>query len=56
LNCYGPTENVDDENINSFYDTLERTFDALPKNYKILIVGNLNTQVNLVEKHNFDKQ
>ncbi|KAL4083725.1 hypothetical protein QTP88_029041 [Uroleucon formosanum] len=45
LNCYAPTENADDEEKNSFYDTLERTFDSLPKNSIKLIVGDLNAQV-----------
>jgi hypothetical protein len=45
LNCYAPTENADDEEKNSFYDTLEATFDALPKNCIRLIVGDLNAQV-----------
>lgn len=30
---------------NSFYDTLERTFDSLPKNSIKLIVEDLNAQV-----------
>ncbi|XP_060846523.1 craniofacial development protein 2-like [Rhopalosiphum padi] len=45
LNCYAPTENADDEEKNSFYDTLEATFDVLPKNCIRLIVGDLNAQV-----------
>jgi hypothetical protein len=40
LNCY-----ADDEEKNSFYDTLEATFDLLPKNCIRLIVGNLNAQI-----------
>jgi hypothetical protein len=45
LNCYAPTENADDEENNSFYDTLEANFDVLPKSCIRLIVGDLNAQV-----------
>ncbi|XP_015376954.1 PREDICTED: uncharacterized protein LOC107171242 [Diuraphis noxia] len=45
LNCIAPTENADDEEKNSFYNTLEATFDVLPKNFIRLIVGDLNAQV-----------
>jgi len=45
LNCYAPTENADEDEKNNFYDTLEATFDALPKNCIRLIVGDLNAQV-----------
>jgi|UniRef100_A0A2S2QRZ9 hypothetical protein len=45
LNCYAPTENADDEEKNSFHDTLETTFDALPKNCIMLTIRDLNTQV-----------
>lgn len=47
INCYEPTENADDEEKNTFYDTLERTFDALPKNCLRLIVGDLNAQIGI---------
>jgi len=42
LNCYALTENADDEEKNRFYDTLERTYDVLPKNCISLIIGDLN--------------
>lgn len=32
LSCYALTENVDDKKKNGFYNTLERIFNALPKN------------------------
>lgn len=46
LNCYGLTENVDDKQKNGFYDSLEKIYDTLIKNYK-LIVDDLNAEIGL---------
>jgi len=44
LNCYAPTEEAGEEEKNTFYDNLERTFDSLSYCIK-LIVGDKNAQI-----------
>jgi len=39
---YAPTETADEEKKNSFYDSLESTYDSLPNHCVKIIMGDLN--------------
>ncbi|XP_008178175.1 craniofacial development protein 2-like [Acyrthosiphon pisum] len=45
INCYAPTESAENNTKDDFYDSLERTFDKLPRNCITIIVGDLNVEV-----------
>jgi len=45
INCHVPTELADNKTKDDFYDSLERTFDNLPRNCILIMVGDLNAHV-----------
>lgn len=49
INCYAPTESADYNTKDEFYDSLERTFDSIPRNCIQIMVGDLNAQVGCEE-------
>jgi hypothetical protein len=51
INAHGPTEDKADEIKDDFYQTLENTYNALPQNDIIFIVGDLNARIGKEEIH-----
>ncbi|XP_015370947.1 PREDICTED: craniofacial development protein 2-like [Diuraphis noxia] len=45
INCYAPTESVDEDLKDAFYETLERIFNCIPAYYIKIVLGDMNTQV-----------
>jgi hypothetical protein len=42
MNAYAPTEELDDDDKDQFYQTMERAYDSIP-NYDIkMVIGDLN--------------
>jgi len=45
INVYAPTEKADIERKQEFYDQLEDTFNKIPKQDRLIILGDFNAQI-----------
>lgn len=45
INCHAPTEEKSDEEKESFYDLLSRTYDKCPKHDIKIVIGDMNAQI-----------
>ena len=48
LTCYAPTEAVDEEEKDVFYDQLQSAIDAIPFHDVLLVIGDLNARTGSV--------
>lgn len=49
-NVYAPTEEAEDESVESFYDTLHRECERVPKHDLLVILGDFNARIGREEQ------